>query len=88
MTQENWQLWKSPGAENVPSVPRLPGWNPEAGKLVVIGHGDCPDGLQQLKEAVAVRFPDAEVITADIGPIIGAHTGPGMLALIYWGNNR
>lgn len=64
------------------------GWNPEAGKLVVIGHGDCPDGVQQLKEAVAVRFPDAEVITADIGPIIGAHTGPGMLALIYWGNNR
>ncbi|MGI5912662.1 MAG: DegV family protein [Syntrophomonadaceae bacterium] len=64
------------------------GWNPETSKLVAIGHGDCPDGAQQLKEAVLARFPDAEVVIADIGPIIGAHTGPGMLAVIYWGNNR
>lgn len=39
-------------------------------------------------DAIQERFPDANVFTADIGPIIGAHTGPGMLALIYWGNNR
>lgn len=33
-------------------------------------------------------LPPVEIITADIGPVIGAHTGPGMLALIYWGNHR
>lgn len=64
------------------------GWTPDLGKSVVIGHGDCPDGAQQLKEAIVSHFPDAEVITSHIGPIIGAHTGPGMLAVIYWGNNR
>ena len=31
---------------------------------------------------------DSEICIAYIGPIIGAHTGPGALALIYWGNNR
>lgn len=64
------------------------GWMPEMGKTVVVGHGACPDGVQTLREAVRERFPEAEVFTADIGPIIGAHTGPGMLALIYWGSTR
>lgn len=64
------------------------GWMPEMGKTVVVGHGACLDGAQTLREAVRERFPEAEVFTADIGPIIGAHTGPGMLALIYWGSTR
>ena len=41
-----------------------------------------------LREAVLRQLPQADVHIADIGPIIGAHTGPGMLALIYWGSNR
>ena len=64
------------------------GWLPEMGRTVVVGHGACPDGAQALQEAVQELFPEAKVLTADIGPIIGAHTGPGMLALIYWGNTR
>lgn len=64
------------------------GWNPELGKLVIIGHGDNPESADQLHQTVALRFPEAEIHIADIGPIIGAHTGPGMLAVIYWGNNR
>ena len=64
------------------------GWRPELGKLVVIGHGDDPEAAELLKGEVLAAHPDAEVYTAPIGPIIGAHTGPGMLALIYWGDNR
>ena len=64
------------------------GWSPEMGKTVVVGHGACPDGARVLQDAVQYRFPEATVLTADIGPIIGAHTGPGMLALTYWGNAR
>ena len=64
------------------------GWTPEMGKLVVIGHGDCPDDAEQLRQAVLKEFPDADIRVAYIGPVIGAHTGPGMLALIYWGTNR
>ena len=64
------------------------GWLPDMGRLVVIGHGDCPENAEQLRQAVLREFPDADIRTACIGPIIGAHTGPGMLALIYWGANR
>ncbi len=64
------------------------GWTPEYSKLVVIGHGDAPEHAEVLKEAVAAQFPEAEIYISDIGPVIGAHTGPGMVALIYWGDNR
>ncbi len=64
------------------------GWTPETGRLVVIGHGDAPEAAARLRENVQARFPSAEIHVAEIGPIIGAHTGPGMLALIYWGSNR
>lgn len=64
------------------------GWNPEISNLVVIGHADCPERAEELKDQVKFRFPDADIHIADIGPIIGAHTGPGMLALIFWGTTR
>lgn len=64
------------------------GWTPKEGKLVVIGHGDAPDKAEELKENVLKQFPDAQIYTAVIGPVIGAHTGPGMLALIFWGTER
>ena len=39
-------------------------------------------------EEIAERLPDAALCTTEIGPVIGAHTGPGMLAVLYWGSNR
>lgn len=63
-------------------------WTPEESPLVVVGHGDCPDRAQALAERVREEFPKAEVFIAPIGPVIGAHTGPGMLALIFWGTER
>ena len=64
-------------------------WIPEEmGNLVVIGHGDDVDALNQCKEAVLAEFPQADIRPAYIGALIGAHTGPGMLALIYWGRKR
>ncbi len=64
------------------------GWLPEISPLVVIGHGDDIEAAVMLKEAVEAKFPNADIHIAEIGPIIGAHTGPGMLAVIYWGSNR
>lgn len=64
------------------------GWLPEISPLVVIGHGDDMEAAVMLKESVEAKFPNADIHIAEIGPIIGAHTGPGMLAVIYWGNNR
>ncbi len=63
-------------------------WDSSLGNLVVVGHGDCPEEGEALRAAVLRQFPQAEVHLADIGPIIGAHTGPGMLAVVFWGGGR
>lgn len=64
------------------------GWMPEISRTVIVGHGDCPEEAEQLKKEVKKRFKKAKIYIMDIGPVIGAHTGPGMLALVYWGNTR
>lgn len=64
------------------------GWNPEISNLVVVAHGDNREGASMLANGISDRFPQAKIIATEIGPVIGAHTGPGMLAVIYWGNNR
>ena len=64
------------------------GWEPGESPLGVIGHGDVPDRAGELRQAVLREFPRAQVLLSPIGPVIGAHTGPGMLALIFWGSVR
>ncbi len=64
------------------------GREPSLGQLVLVGHGSNPEGAETLRSEIESEFPEAEIYTLDIGPIIGAHTGPGMLAVIYWGTNR
>lgn len=64
------------------------GWEPESGRRIVIGHGDELGRALELKEKIRAKFPEAQIYIADIGAVIGSHTGPGMLAVIYWGRNR
>ena len=64
------------------------GWMPELGKSVLIAHSDDPEAAKMLQGRIMERFPDAEIQITYIGPVIGAHTGPGTVALFYWGNNR
>ena len=63
-------------------------WSPEISKSVVIGHGDDLKAAEELKEYVENKLPDAEIYISDIGPIIGAHTGPGVMVLAFWGTSR
>lgn len=63
-------------------------WASEMGNLVVVGHADNPEAGVELRDEVKEKFPNADVKLVDIGPIIGAHVGPGMTAVIYWGKNQ
>ena len=60
----------------------------ELGDLVVVGHGGNLESAERLKQMVQERFPKADIHILDIGPVIGAHTGPDMLALVFWGISR
>ena len=64
------------------------GWLPEISKQVIIGHGDSLDVARELRDLVAARFPEAEILIAPIGPVIGAHAGPGVMPVFFWGNNH
>ncbi len=64
------------------------GWNPMLGRKIIIGHSYNLERAVELKNYICEKYSHAEVMVADMGAIIGAHTGPGVLALIYWGNNR
>ena len=56
--------------------------------LFLVGHADCPEDAAKLKEMIQNAYSDADVRISQIGPVIGSHTGPGMTALVYWGDNR
>ena len=59
-----------------------------AQQIVFISHGDCPEDARTVEKMVKDRLGVKEVYTNYIGPVIGAHSGPGTLALFYVGSER
>ncbi len=57
-------------------------------KRVFISHGDCIEDAQKLAELVKEINPAAEVVITQHEPFSGAHVGPGMLGLFFWGKER
>ena len=53
---------------------------------ISIVHADAPILSHQLAEELAKRNPQAHISEGMLSPIIGAHTGPGMAAIIYFGD--
>lgn len=52
-------------------------------KLIGISHADNEEMALELEKAVRQRFNPREIIISWIGPVIGAHAGPGTLALFF-----
>ena len=55
---------------------------------VFISHGDAPEDAQFVASLVRERVHPKEILVTDIGPCIGAHSGPGTIALAFWGTKR
>ncbi len=58
--------------------------NPE----VFISHGDCLEDALFVEKLVRERFGTENFIINHVGPTIGAHSGPGTVALFFMGNPR
>lgn len=56
-----------------------------ASQTVIVGHADNLRQAKELEEQIRSKNVVKDVIIAKIGPIIGSHTGLGMLALVYMG---
>lgn len=55
---------------------------------VMLGNADCPKDMDKLKAIIEKDDPDALFIESSIGPVIGSHVGPGMLAVVFWGDDK
>ncbi len=55
-----------------------------------ISNSACLDDAREVARLVEERFPklNGKVLINDIGTVIGAHTGPGTVALFFWGKKR
>lgn len=51
---------------------------------VFIAHGDCEERALEFKEKLLENTKAENVRITKIGPIIGTHTGPGMLAVLFF----
>lgn len=58
--------------------------NPE----VFISHGDCLEDAEYVEKLVRERFGVENFVINHVGPTIGAHSGPGTMALFFMGNQR
>lgn len=61
--------------------------NPEE-QIVFISHGDCYDEARRLGDMVKKELHVRDVIIGYVGPVIGAHSGPGTISLFFVGKNR
>ena len=57
-------------------------------QVVFISHGDCLEDAQKVADDVKRRFGVEQVVLNNVGPVIGAHSGPGTVALFFLGSKR
>ena len=54
----------------------------------VILHADAEADALKLKDMLAQKLPALECIVSNVGPVIGAHCGPGTVAMCFIGKKR
>ncbi|MCH5183212.1 MAG: DegV family protein [Oscillospiraceae bacterium] len=57
-------------------------------QLMAICHGDCIEDAKGLAERLKTELSVPEVIISPTGAVIGAHSGPGTLAVFFLGTGR
>ena len=55
-----------------------------------ISHSYCYEDAKEVARLIEERFPklNGKVEINNVGTTIGSHTGPGTVALFFWGSDR
>ena len=61
--------------------------NPEE-QVIFISHGDCLEDAQYVADKVKEKWKVKDIMIRILDPVIGAHSGPGTVALFYMGTHR
>ena len=57
--------------------------------IIFISHGSCYSDAEYVKNKIIDNYPNInDVVIGDIGPVIGAHSGPGTVAIFFIGEER
>lgn len=59
-----------------------------ASQTVFITHGDCIEDVEVLKREISERLGVTDFVVNYIDPVVGAHSGPGTLALFFLGTEK
>lgn len=57
-------------------------------EIVFIGHADCEADANYIADQLKSKCGIAQIIVHLIGPVIGAHTGPGCICVAFLGDHR
>lgn len=57
-------------------------------QTVFITHGDCLEDAEFLRDKIAEKFGVTDIHINYVDPVIGAHSGPGTLALFFLASHR
>ncbi len=58
--------------------------DPEESPILVL-HADSPEDAERCRALTAQKLPGSDILVENVGPVIGAHCGPGTVALCYIG---
>ena len=57
-------------------------------QVFFISHGDCLEDAEYLASLIREMYGDVKVVIDYVGAVIGAHSGPGTVALFFMGTSR
>ena len=67
------------------AVEQSKGWEND---MVMVTHGDCIKDAEYVANLAKEKLGAKDVLVNNIGTVIGSHTGPGVVALFFMGNQR
>ena len=64
------------------------GLEPGKQPMMMLSHSDCEEDAKYVADRIKEKFGDIPFVFNNIGPVIGAHTGQGCVALFFLGEHR
>ena len=63
-------------------------YKPVEGAPVVIVGADCDEYVEEIRRRILAVCPSADILVQPVGPVIGAHCGPGTYGVIFTAESR
>lgn len=60
----------------------------QGNQKIFISHGDCLEEVETLVDMIKKEWGTKEFVISYVGNVIGSHTGPGVIALFFFGDPR